>query len=166
IGVTTFMVNKGQNLNFAVPATAVQEVLKKDRSNHSVRFFSFMEKFKLDNASWMYAANGTVLTSQGQAFATAIDSLKTKGITDPEQLAKEGLKVAGIQGTLPTKTRTAQTAKQTADSLLAISAIRVLVQTPDADARGLGLRAADLQTLIELKLRTAGLKILNTEEFK
>jgi S1-C subfamily serine protease len=166
IGVTTLTVTKGQNLNFAVPATAVQELLKKDRANHLVRFYSFMEKFKVDNASWMYAANGTVLTSQGQAFAAAIDSLKTKGISDPEQLAKEGLKVAGIQGTLPTKTRTIQAAKQSTDSLQAIPAVRILVQTPDADARNVGLRAPDLQTMIELKLRTAGMRILNSEEWK
>jgi S1-C subfamily serine protease len=166
IGVATFFVNQGQNLNFAVPVSGLQELLNKERANHPVRFYSFIEKFKLENAAWMYAANGKTLTAQGQAFVGAIDSLKTKGISDPEQLAKEGLKIAGIQGTLPTKTRTAQTAKQNSDSLQAIKALRVLVQTPDADARALGLKAADLQTMVELKLRTAGMNLVSTEEWK
>jgi hypothetical protein len=144
----------------------VHDVAKRDEKPQTIRAVTFFDKFSVDNAAWLYGPDGKTLTPKGEDFVGAMIKLRGKGVSDPEQLAKEALKSVGIEAGISGKARTTKAAKSNADSLWAIKNVRVIVEAFDGDTRSAGLRGADLQTLVELRLRKSNFKLLSLEETK
>lgn len=56
----------------------------------------FVEKWKQDNASWLYQPGTQNLTPDGAKFAQTVQELQEQGLSDPKKLADYALRIAGI----------------------------------------------------------------------
>ena len=56
----------------------------------------FVEKWKQDNATWLYQPGTQHLTPEGQKFAQTVQELQEQGLSDPKKLADYAMRIAGI----------------------------------------------------------------------
>jgi hypothetical protein len=56
----------------------------------------FVEKWKQDNASWLYQPGTQNLTPDGAKFAQTVQELQEQGLSDPKKLADYAMRIAGI----------------------------------------------------------------------
>jgi hypothetical protein len=59
----------------------------------------FVEKWKQDNASWLYQPGTQNLTPEGAKFAQTVQELQEQGLSDPKKLADYAMRIAGINPT-------------------------------------------------------------------
>ena len=65
---------------------------------------SFLDRFKSDNAAWLYNAQGTAFTEHGQRFSDLVAELQANGMTDLAKATQYALKIMPPPTTsLPTK---------------------------------------------------------------
>lgn len=72
----------------------VQQILEQRFSERDQG--SYVEQFVNENRGWLMNPDGQTISPQGQKFQEAVQELRDSGITDPKQLAKYAMKLAGI----------------------------------------------------------------------